>query len=737
MNERKPYSADDLISILNWWENGTTPQKIFGLEDFNNTDTERRQQRTFDAKCPYDADNVEKIFKKLRIKSHPDKFSSETPKNQQNAKKVFTLLEDAKNYLLYTIDLSNPEHQKNVFYDHYYLGWSPNESLKGQLENLVKRIYDRKEKQQDTTEQILAIKGLIEQQPDLIHHTKTKGPYSAQVFEKNIVYCAAEWNEAALMEWLLTRYPSQIATLTETEFGFSPFDIAERKGYVDILKILRDHFPDFYAPYSEEDLTYSEEDLISILKWWENGTTPQKIFGLKDFNNTATERLQQHIFGGKCPYVAYKVEKIFEKLRIKSDPDKFSSETQNKQNAQKVFALLEDAKNYILFTIDLSNPEPQKNVFYDHYYLGWSPKESLEGQLENLVKRIYGLKEKKRDTTEQILAIQGLIEQKPDLIHHTKTKGPYSAQVFKNIVYCAAEWNEAALMQWLLTYDPSKIDTLTETEFGVSPFDIAVREGHVDILKILRDHYGDPWLRHELDRYSRSEEITDFTAILSCYKALFPDFMTRSDKLREAIIGCPFIYTRLDEELRKDPSMMVTFLTQNPRKDWLKRIPLSELDPEFAIALGDRWPLLSDDLESALRVSPAPCNYSKFQGACIGMLIGISLPLFLWHLWPALLLLPGIAQMFSQFFIIFTVSFLSFLVMGSAIDLYSYAVCVYPEARKINAILQKNSFFQPEVLPDNNLVDPAPSNTSHEPNLDSAAQRRHQGLFRTSLRALD
>ena len=490
MNERKPYSADDLISILNWWENGTTPQKIFGLEDFNNTDTERRQQRTFDAKCPYDADNVEKIFKKLRIKSHPDKFSSETPKNQQNAKKVFTLLEDAKNYLLYTIDLSNPEHQKNVFYDHYYLGWSPNESLKGQLENLVKRIYDRKEKQQDTTEQILAIKGLIEQQPDLIHHTNTKGPYSAQVFEKNIVYCAAEWNEAALMEWLLTRYPSQIATLTETEFGFSPFDIAERKGYVDILKILR-------------------------------------------------------------------------------------------------------------------------------------------------------------------------------------------------------------------------------------------------------DHYGDPWLRHELDRYSRSEEITDFTAILSCYKALFPDFMTRSDKLREAIIGCPFIYTRLDEELRKDPSMMVTFLTQNPRKDWLKRIPLSELDPEFAIALGDRWPLLSDDLESALRVSPAPCNYSKFQGACIGMLIGISLPLFLWHLWPALLLLPGIAQMFSQFFIIFTVSFLSFLVMGSAIDLYSYAVCVYPEARKINAILQKNSFFQPEVLPDNNLVDPAPSNTSHEPNLDSAAQRRHQGLFRTSLRALD
>ncbi len=190
--------------------------------------------------------------------------------------------------------------------------------------------------------------------------------------------------------------------------------------------------------------------------------------------------------------------------------------------------------------------------------------------------------------------------------------------------------------------------------------------------------------------------------------------MTRSDKLREAIIGCPLIYTLLDEEVRKDPSMIVAFLTQNPRKDWLRRIPLSELDPKFSIALGDRWPLLSDDLESALRVRYAPyCNYSKFQGACIGMLIGISLPLLLWHFWPALLLLPGIAQMFSQLLIIFSVSFLWFLVIGSAIDLYSYAVCIYPEARKINAILQKNSFFQPEVLPDNNLVDPAPSNTSH------------------------
>ncbi len=243
MNERKPYSADDLISILNWWENGTTPQKIFGLEDFNNTNTERDQQPTFDAKCPYDADNVEKIFKNLRKRAHPDRFSG-TPANQPNAGKVFKLLVDVKDYLLYTIDLSNPEPQKNVFYDHYYLGWYPNESLKGKLENLVKRIYGLKEEKRDTTEKILAMKRLIEQQPDLIHHTKTKGHYSNQVFEKNIVYCAAQWNEAPLMKWLLTHYPSQIDTLTKTEFGVSPFDIAVREGHVDILKILRHHYGD-------------------------------------------------------------------------------------------------------------------------------------------------------------------------------------------------------------------------------------------------------------------------------------------------------------------------------------------------------------------------------------------------------------------------------------------------------------------------------------------------------------
>lgn len=482
---------------------------------------------------------------------------------------------------------------------------------------------------------------------------------------------------------------------------------------------------------------YAHEDLKSLIMWWEKDITPQSIFGLENYNKK--EKNWQQLWGFKkiCPYTVDTVQQVYKQLKIQSHPDRYRSETPNyQQDAEKVSQLIEEARDYLLFTINEKNPITDANVFYAYYYLDWSPNASLEGKFENFVKRIYALKEKKQVATEQVLAIQALIQQQPDLIHHTKTKGNFSYQLFeKNIVYCAAQWNEAGLMDWLLTDYSSEIDILTNTEFGVSPFGVAVLNVHVDVLLILQKHYGDDWLKSQLDKCIGSKDIVDFVPVLRCYEALFPDsistFMENllllpaliqigritddpgSAKLRRAIIGCPQLYRSLDEEMRKDPYMIVAFLIQQPEEDWLKSIPLRKLDPKFAIALADRWPALSDDLSLALHRDAPPypnyCNYAMFQYACIGLVVGICLILLLWHVWPMVALWPEPVKLLVGL----TAPLLPLLVFGSAIGIASYAISIYPEARKINTILRDNSFFPPapgSAAPDQSVT-PTPLGT--------------------------
>lgn len=467
---------------------------------------------------------------------------------------------------------------------------------------------------------------------------------------------------------------------------------------------------------------YSQAELKAILSWRENKITPQSIFGLKEFGNfPGQEELLAAIFQtpvATCPYDATTVEKKHKFLKIKSHPDKYR-QTEYQAAAQAVFQLLDEAREYLLFTIDNSYSILNTNVFYAYYYLNWVSNETPQGKFDNITRQVCELKNQNLDCTQQILALCELIETTPELIHHIRDPRHFSYELsHKNIFYFSVQWNEPELLDWLLVRFPEEKNVLTPTEFGVSPLDFAINKGErIEILKTLQTHYGKEWLKVQLDSYLDSTNRGNKIVLLDYYEKLFPEAISTvldkplmlpalieagkvldpdSTRLKRAIIGCPQMYMVLDESQRLDPYMIIAFLAQKPNDQWLHWIPLDRLDPKFAIALADQWPALKHSLGYALRRDAPPypnyCSYAGFQKACLGVLIGVSLALLVWHFWPIIALWPEPLQILIVYNAMAIIPVC--LIMGS-MAMASYLYSIYPEARKINSILHNNRFFAP------------------------------------------
>jgi len=147
------YSKTELETIIHWRKKGITPQALF---EFDNDD----------AHLNYDKDQIEKKYKQLIIKCHPDKYSKTD--YQPDAKEVFTLFSEAKAYLLFILNDTQEGIQTNIFYKYYHLKILPNLTLEDKFENLIQRTCDLKRNNQSIDAQLKEFRALITQYPHLL-----------------------------------------------------------------------------------------------------------------------------------------------------------------------------------------------------------------------------------------------------------------------------------------------------------------------------------------------------------------------------------------------------------------------------------------------------------------------------------------------------------------------------------------------------------------------------------------
>lgn len=248
---RALYSEQELKDILRWRKNRMTPEKLFGLDEFDN-------------ESPYNATQVTKIFRNLILKSHPDKYRSTHYQNE--ALQVFELFEQVKDYLLFKLhELDKPIN--NVFYQYYTLKIVPIETPEDKYEFLIKTAFDLYKRNASISDQLMGIRGLLEQYPHFIYNVYDEKLSPYELLDKNIFYLAVQWNEPLFLKWLLEQFPDEENILKKTSFDYSPLDYAIYHHHFDILICLKQYFGDEWfknnlKAYLYSDKPFDRADLI-------------------------------------------------------------------------------------------------------------------------------------------------------------------------------------------------------------------------------------------------------------------------------------------------------------------------------------------------------------------------------------------------------------------------------------------------------------------------------------------
>lgn len=215
------YSETELKDILYWRKNEITPQRLFGFDD---SDVNH---------LTYNLEQIQKVYKVLRIKSHPDKYRNKH--YAKDAQEVFNLLEEVKQYLLFTLDEPIEDLQQNIFYKYYNLHILPEVTPEDKYEALMKRICDLKKKNMSVTETLTIIRHLIQTYPHLIYCEYDSRFHTYELSNKNIFYLAIQWNEPQFLAFLLHLHPDEVNILKKTTFDLSPIDYAFYHNRFDIL----------------------------------------------------------------------------------------------------------------------------------------------------------------------------------------------------------------------------------------------------------------------------------------------------------------------------------------------------------------------------------------------------------------------------------------------------------------------------------------------------------------------
>jgi hypothetical protein len=223
------YSKTELETIIHWRKKGITPQALF---EFDNDDAHLND----------DEGKIEKKYRQLSIKFHPDKYLNTS--YQPDAKEVFTLFSEAKAYLLFRLNGTQEGIQNNIFYQYYHLEILPNLTLEDKFENLIQRTCDLKRNNQSIDAQLTEFRALITQYPHLLDCEYDKTFDSYEMSDKNILFFAVQWNEPSFLIWLLEQGADEENIFKKTTFDVSPFEHAIQYNHFDILIRLKLHLGD-------------------------------------------------------------------------------------------------------------------------------------------------------------------------------------------------------------------------------------------------------------------------------------------------------------------------------------------------------------------------------------------------------------------------------------------------------------------------------------------------------------
>jgi hypothetical protein len=442
-------------------------------------------------------------------------------------------------------------------------------------------------------------------------------------------------------------------------------------------------------------------------------------------NWRALEFTPAELFELDLGYTKNDIKKAYKTFALIFSPDKNPGQ---EARVLPAFELLGGIRDYLIYTLETQEEDLEDNVFYRYYMQGMNPESnSIYDQLEARSKTVYDNLKTYKDTewaqeiTPHIDYLTQLVTQHPELITYTYSNRNYSfALSDKNIVYCAAHWNQPLLFAKLLELDA---DPTRQTEMGISPLDIAISRQCIDVLACLQTKFGAPWLQTHFDDIFSSGDDHNYEALFNMYEHFFPEQLSdtetliqnkpllipalyRTNKIDEQhydllikakIIGMPALYLHLSAEEKQDPYMILALLAQDRSHKALDHIPFDKLNPAFCTALTDVWP--EEDLKyhvsRALHRDEPPYPNTVNQSTILGILaftLVISLLCALAiHFWPLIMLAPALSLLSILLLPVLELTGLMLsLMMGQ-----KYLTETLPEARKINTILTENNFFTP------------------------------------------
>lgn len=436
-----------------------------------------------------------------------------------------------------------------------------------------------------------------------------------------------------------------------------------------------------------------------------------KIRSVEDFQmqcklilNWKNEHLYPvELFGLSVPYNTADIEKAYRKMALRFHPDKNNGE----QQAENAFAVINDAKNYLLYTINKHTMDVSENPFYlvleksktSPLTVGESAFFELLTELEEKI----DYSQKQRYVRDEVL-----IEKIKSAILANKDLLKLETIFFRTVTYLAAQLNDVELFTWLLE---NGADPLFRMLFGMSAVDIACVNKNYQIIDRLKEKMGevgftnmidemfltstDPRVLEQIIIYlddkgtpksresilAASEENNFLISVLAKLS-----YITKEQErklVRERIIGNPALYTAISSDLQSEQFLIVAALAQSQEYSITTAIPYAILEPHFLGAILSLWP----SLQRIENVAPWQYRYSR-QGSLVAQTCGnflLATGLTVAILSPALLI-PGAAAIFGIC--------LAALVCCELISLY-HALKIDQEKGKIHQLIEQNGFFKP------------------------------------------
>ena len=263
-----------------------------------------------------------------------------------------------------------------------------------------------------------------------------------------------------------------------------------------------------------------EKECLDIIDWKHTGRTPCSIFGFEDYKEERN-LLSQMLVKSAPPYTEDQIKTTYKQLQVKFHPDK----NRTNPHAQTAFQVITAARDYLLYTLKRQPSDIMSNPFYLHdntpAAAPTQKKCTFTDEFQKTIAQIYiSLRNYEDNITSYFDTLSSLIKEHPQLIAYECDDRHINLDVaYKNILYCAAQWNKKDFFKTLL--DMPGADPLATTLFGISPLGIALINDHYDIIQVLVDKNGTDWLQAQLMQNLFDQDTSYYESVFDCYQHFF------------------------------------------------------------------------------------------------------------------------------------------------------------------------------------------------------------------------